>query len=71
MHNIAWPPRSPDLTRMDFFLQGHIKGKVYGKITKAWQTSITQASVSNLEKRLKMMIERAGAHASHRAINYY
>ena len=22
---------------MDFYLQGHIKGKVYGKITKAWQ----------------------------------
>ncbi|KAG8303110.1 hypothetical protein J6590_108196 [Homalodisca vitripennis] len=26
---IAWPPRSPDLTPMDFFLWGFIKDKVY------------------------------------------
>jgi hypothetical protein len=25
---IAWPPRSPDLTRMDFFLWGHLKEQV-------------------------------------------
>ena len=28
-HNIEWPPRSPDLTPLDFFLWGHIKAKVY------------------------------------------
>lgn len=26
---IAWPPRSPDLTPLDFFLWGYIKDKVY------------------------------------------
>ena len=26
---VEWPPRSPDLTPCDFFLWGHIKGKVY------------------------------------------
>lgn len=26
---IAWPPRSPDLTPMDFFIWGHLKGKLY------------------------------------------
>ena len=26
---VAWPPRSPDLTLLDFFLWGHIKSLVY------------------------------------------
>jgi hypothetical protein len=26
---IAWPPRSPDLTPLDFFLWGYLKSKVY------------------------------------------
>jgi hypothetical protein len=26
---IAWPPRSPDLTLLDFFLWGYIKDLVY------------------------------------------
>jgi hypothetical protein len=26
---LAWPPRSPDLTPMDFFLWGHIKALIY------------------------------------------
>lgn len=27
---ITWPPHSPDLTPMDFFLWGHLKQRVYG-----------------------------------------
>lgn len=27
--NINWPPRSPDLSPLDFFLWGYLKGKVY------------------------------------------
>jgi hypothetical protein len=27
--SIAWPPRSPDLTPMDFSLRGHLKECVY------------------------------------------
>ena len=26
---ILWPPRSPDLTPMDFFIWGHLKGRLY------------------------------------------
>ena len=26
---VEWPPRSPDLTPLDFFLWGHLKSKVY------------------------------------------
>ena len=28
-HNPEWPPRSPDLTPLDFFLWGYLKSKVY------------------------------------------
>jgi len=27
--NISWPPRSPDLTPMDFYLWGYLKSQVY------------------------------------------
>ena len=27
--DIPWPPRSPDLTPMEFFLWGYLKSKVY------------------------------------------
>lgn len=27
--HIEWPPRSPDLTPLDFFLWGHLKSKIY------------------------------------------
>jgi hypothetical protein len=26
---MAWPPRSPDITPLDFFLWGHIKALIY------------------------------------------
>jgi hypothetical protein len=26
---MAWPPRSPDLTPLDFFLWGHVKAPIY------------------------------------------
>ena len=29
--NITWPPRSPDMTPMDYFLWGYIKSKLYVK----------------------------------------
>jgi hypothetical protein len=31
---LAWPPRSPDTTPLDFFLWGYVKDKVYAtKVT--------------------------------------
>jgi len=29
-HEIEWPPRSPDLTPLDFFLWGYLKQNVFG-----------------------------------------
>ncbi|GBM93998.1 hypothetical protein AVEN_219767-1 [Araneus ventricosus] len=35
---LAWPPRSPDLTQLDFFLWGYVKDKVFAsKITDITQ----------------------------------
>ena len=28
-HQVEWPPRSPDLTPLDFFLWGHLKANVF------------------------------------------
>ena len=28
-HQVEWPPRSPDLNLLDFFLWGHLKSKVF------------------------------------------
>ena len=74
--NITWPPRSPDLTPLDFYLWGHIKSLVYVKnyenltdlknsISAAFQ-EVTQetvsASIKNLAKRLKLVVQNGGAH---------
>lgn len=40
---IEWPPRSPDLSPLDFFLWGHIKNKVY---------STPPASLEDLRRRI-------------------
>ena len=74
--NIPWPPRSPDLTPMDFFVWGFIKSKVYTKnyrnlvdlkaaIRSAFQL-ITKQMVSdtldNLERRLQLVVLNGGRH---------
>lgn len=73
---IVWPPRSPDLTPMDFFAWGYIKNKVYAqkiadlndlkaKIQAASQL-ITQEMLKNvwenLQKRLELIKENGGSH---------
>ena len=39
--NISWPPRSPDLSPMDFFVWGFVKKYVYNR---------NYENVENLEK---------------------
>ena len=74
--NIAWPPRSPDLTPMDFYVWGYFKSKVYmrnyrsladlkSSSTAAFRKVTTEnvsASLRNFEKRLKMVFDCAGSH---------
>ena len=74
--NIAWPPRSPDLTPMDYFVWGFIKSNVYVKnyhslddlknsINAAFQ-KITEVMISstleNFVRRLNFVVERSGGH---------
>jgi hypothetical protein len=44
---LAWPPRSPDITPLDFFLWGYVKDKVY--VTKV-------TGVEDLKKRIRDVI---------------
>ena len=46
---IHWPPRSPDLTPLDFYLLGFIKTKVY--------TSPMPKNLTQLRQRIKYVIE--------------
>lgn len=74
-----WPPRSPDLTPLDFFLWGYIKHLVYmeqprnmdhlkQRICEAF-TSITPEMLGRVRldviKRLELCIARQGAHIEH------
>ncbi len=54
--NVEWPPRSPDLNPLDFFLWGYLKEKVYSK------------NPSNLEE-LKAFIISEASHVSSEMIN--
>ena len=74
---ILWPPRSPDLTPLDFFLWGFVKGKVYKpplpKTIQELKQRITLAVAlvtpemlqkvwENMTRRLKKTIEVKGRH---------
>ena len=71
-----WPPRSPDITALDFFLWGYVKGKVFStpvpditnlkaRITDAFAT-ITEDMLKNTwtETDYRLDVHRAtkGAH---------
>lgn len=73
---IEWPPYSPDLSPMDFFLWGSIKDKVYKKMPQDLvelqariereMRSVTRATcvrtMANFEKRLRLVISKEGSH---------
>lgn len=76
---IPWAPRSPDLSKMDFFLWGFSKHNVYKdqpsdiedlkkKVRDAFQL-ITPEMLQRVEKdnirRLNLCIARGGAHIEH------
>lgn len=73
---VNWPPRSPDLTKIDFFLWGYIKNMVYSeppttkndmkqRIRRAFQNisvDILQNVARSFEDRLQFCIEANGGH---------
>lgn len=74
--NIYWPPRSPDLSPLDYFAWGYLKNKVYqNKPTNLIQlkenirsemAAISRAMcrrvIANLRSRLKECQQRNGHH---------
>jgi len=73
---IPWPPRSPDLSPLDFFLWGYIKSIVYAekirniqhlqdRITSAFETltrGMIQKTWQEIEFRLDVPRATSGAH---------
>ena len=73
---IPWPPRSPDLSPMDFFLWGYLKTKVYHTNPRSIDelkenirremsriTELTcRAVMENFSRRLQVCQERNGEH---------
>ena len=77
-----WPPRSPDLTPLDFFLWGYLKDKVYTtvpadlnvlearirrEITALQRTRMTRRAVSSMHKQAQTCLNLNGAQVEGRA----
>jgi len=76
--DIAWPPRSPDLTPCDFFVWGYLKAKVYEQRPVPFEalreairqevTTITPEMIlkamDNYRERLHQSINIQGRHLS-------
>lgn len=43
---VAWPPRSPDLTCLDFFLWGHMKQLVYETVVETEEDLVARITVA-------------------------
>ncbi|GBO19401.1 hypothetical protein AVEN_18853-1 [Araneus ventricosus] len=64
---VEWPPHSPDLTPLDFFLGGHIKGKVYVTPPPTLQdlrrciagtcASVTPAMLHNVQRAIQSRVQ--------------
>ena len=74
---MAWPPRSPDLTPVDFFLWGYLKSKVYAnprpttlaqlraRIAAEYEAipqETIQKTVLSIVRRCRMCLLRGGQH---------
>lgn len=74
----AWPPRSPDMTPLDYFLWGHLKTMVYGREMNTREQliqriidacdeirnnpNVIRKAVLNLMKRADKCVEVGGFH---------
>ena len=74
--DVPWPPRSPDLSPLDFFLWGHLKATVYGtpvrslrELRQRLRTAVRhvpqralRAALDQLPHRCRWCLRRRGAH---------
>lgn len=75
----AWPPRSPDLTPLDFWFWGHIKSLVYRQkshtlheLKLAIENAIqslpiehVHAAINHVVKRMQKTVDAQGGHIEH------
>ncbi|KAJ4433016.1 hypothetical protein ANN_15273 [Periplaneta americana] len=61
---IAWPPRSPDLTPLDFFLWGYIKDKVYATPIRDLR-DLRERIIEAIESIPEDMVQRAWQEIVH------
>jgi hypothetical protein len=75
---VAWPPRFPDHTPIDFYLRGHVKSEVYStpvtSVDKLWERIVdTFDAIRNRPGQLERVREsmmrrlngRVAAHGQH------
>lgn len=75
-----WPPRSPDLTPLDYFLWGYVKSQVYSRPLESRQELINRiracltningeiiitATTSEFQKRIMRCLANNGQHMEH------
>jgi len=74
-----WPPRSPDLTPLDYFLWGYLKGRVYQnkpRTIEALKANITEEiqavtadvlarTFQNMARRFQSCLDANGGHFQH------
>lgn len=54
---ISWPPSSPDLTPLDFFLQEYLKERVYTTLQDPKvQTQLSKVLSTNLRSRVMQAV---------------
>ena len=77
--NNVWPPHSPDLSPLDFFLWGFLKDRVYtpapttlGDLKAAIRCEMRKipvqtcrAVIDNFNKRLDVVLRTGGRHLEH------
>ena len=76
----SWPPRSPDMTPCDFFLQGYVKERVYApplpadlvELTNRITAAVNSATESTLRRvwdefsyRVDVVRAAGGGHIEH------
>lgn len=76
---ILWPPRSPDLNPLDFFLWGHMKNYVYSETVNTIEdledriqeavASVTPEMLNDVQRsmlrRARVCIQNGGRHFEH------
>ena len=78
--SLPWPPRSPDLTPMDFFLWGYVKEQLFRhhkpttydelkaavrEVFQSIPTDMLQRACRSVKKRIQLLQQENGGHFEH------